>query len=80
LFTSVVKENIHKKCNYIITNIKLVSEVIGTYAMNIERTLAESLCSYEVNGILALLTSLTRNYGWVLMIYSAEKMWISVVL
>ena len=48
--------------------------------MNIERTLAESLCSYEVNGILALLTSLTRNYGWVLMIYSAEKMWISVVL
>jgi len=53
--------------------------------MNIERTLAESVCSYEVNGILALLlvqyvTSLTRDYGWVLMIYSAEKMWISVVL
>jgi len=47
--------------------------------MNIERTLAESVCSYEVNGILALLlvqyvTSLTRDYGWVLMVYSAEKM------
>jgi len=64
------------KCNYIITNIKLVSEVIGTYAMNIERTLAESHCSYEVTGFLALLlvqyvTSLARDYGWV---YSAEKM------
>jgi hypothetical protein len=57
-----------KKSHYIITNIKLVSEVIGTYAMNIERTLAECLCSYEVNGILALLlvkyvTSLTENMG-----------------
>jgi hypothetical protein len=67
------------KCNYIISNFKLVSEVIGTYAMNTERTLAESHCSYEVNGILALLlvqyvTSLARDYGWVLMIYSAEKM------
>ena len=67
------------KCNYIITNIILVSEVIGTYAVNIERTLAESHCSYEVNGILPFLlvqyvTSLTRDYEWVLMIYSAEKM------
>jgi hypothetical protein len=67
------------KCSYIITNIKLVSEVVGTFAMNTERTLAESHCSYEVTGILALLlvqyvTSLARDYGWVLMIYSAEKM------
>jgi hypothetical protein len=43
------------KCNYIITNIKLVSEVSGTYAINTERTLAESHCSYEVNSIFALL-------------------------
>jgi hypothetical protein len=47
--------------------------------MNIERTLAVNHCSSEVNGIIALLlvqyvTSLTRDYGWVLMIYSAEKM------
>jgi hypothetical protein len=67
------------KCHYIITNIKLVSEVIEADTMNIERTLAESHGSHEVNGILALLLvqyvrSLARDYGWVLMIYSAEKM------